>query len=650
MPSKYLIFLLLGGAGVVQAQPYAYVSNCCNYASNASVISTSTGTQSSLVKTGTGGFAATISPDGSLVYISNTLSQSITVIQESTLALVQTIPVPGYVIQWMAVNPAGTELYFTSADSATVSRLVGINLSTGAVFATYAPNAPLTQPVVSNDGTEVFVGVQIVKGSLESGLAVLNSSTLAETLLVNGLYGPGGVAISPDGTKLYVSNLGNSTSPTPQLTVIGESTFGIIAEATLTAGDTPGLVSINPSGSIVYACENGATPDVAVFNTANNTLTTRLPTSGFQPIQAAASANGDSLYITTAGNSSVLSFDAATNAEIASIAVPGSVNGLALSVDGTKLFVPNFGSSRVTVVDEATSNIVASIPVGDMTGGSLGQIAVNPAGTYVFATNYTSNNLSVISTATHEVVATVPTGPHPVAVAVLPTNGSRVFVLNSGNNTITVISGTAFTVLNTITPQLVSGEVVTSLVADPGGAKLYVGVFNTTTEAKSTILTVSTVTHATIGGVLVPYPIALGIDTENDELLALGAQSTSEGMYPINLAVKPPTVVTSGIVPLNVTPVTVPTTNGIVAASSGGIAFATVGGSILSVNLSAKTVTVLGALTGFPGSLTLDPTGAELWVANSSIPNILIYSAANGTALHPVALGNPSFGIAFAPE
>lgn len=649
MPSKYLLFLFLAAVAGAHAAPFAYVSNCCSNPSYTSVISTSTGVQTSLVKTGTGGFASVISPDGSLVYVSNTLSQSITVFQESTLALVKTIPVPGYVVEWMGLSPDGTKLYITSADSQTSARLVGINTSTGAILGTFAPNAPLTPPVVSKDGTEVFVGVQLVTGSVQSGLAVLNSSTLAETLAVNGVYAPGGVAISPDGTKLYVSNLGSSLSPKPQLSVLSESSYGILAVAPMSATQTPGNVSINPSGSIVYACEEGSTPDVVVFSTASNTVTTKLPTGGFEPVQTAASADGTRLYITTAGNSSVLYFNTTLNQEIGTIAVPGSVNGLALSMDGTKLIVPNYGSSQVSVVDEASGKTVAAIPVGDMTNAPGGQVAVNQAGTYVFATNFTSNNLSVISTATHQVVATVPTGPHPIALCVLP-NGAKVYVLNAGNNTVTIVDGAAFTALNTVTPLIPSGSVVTSIAMDPGGAKFYVAEFDTKTETKSVIVSLSTVNHETTGSLLVENPIALGTNYKTDELLTLGFQTNTESLFPINLAVKPPVVVTSGIVPLNIPPVSTVVTNGIAVSPSGTVAFATCSGSTFSINLSALTVTVLASSAGVPSSLALDPGGAELWVANSGSLNVSVFAAGNGSPLPSIYLANPSYGIVFAPQ
>jgi YVTN family beta-propeller protein len=302
----------------------------------------------------------------------------------------------------------------------------------------------------------------------------------------------------------------------------------------------------------------------------------------------------------------------------------------------------------VSVVDYATNAAVANIPVGDMGGATEGQIAVNPAGTYAFVTNYTSNNLSVISTATHQVVATVPTGSHPIAVSVLPSNGSKVYVLNGGGNTITVIDGAAFTVLNTIAPQIVAGGVVTSLALDPGGAKIYVGVFNTKKASSSIILTVSTVNHATTGGVVVDYPVALGLGPTPGELLTIGAGKNSEGLIPITLGSKM-VVVTAGIVPLKIPPVTAPATYGIVAATGGNTAFVTCSGSVFSVNLKALTLNLL-ASAGSPAALALDPSGAELWVPNSESLGVAVFAASNGTALPSINLSNPSFGIGFAQQ
>src|SRR5215831_10118701 len=56
-----------------------------------------------------------------------------------------------------------------------------------------------------------------------------------------------------------------------------------------------------------------------------------------------------------------------------------------------------------------------------------------------YITNGFSNTVSVIDTATNTVTATIPVGRFPFGVAVTP-DGSKVYVPNIGDNTVSVIS------------------------------------------------------------------------------------------------------------------------------------------------------------------------------------------------------------------
>ena len=59
--------------------------------------------------------------------------------------------------------------------------------------------------------------------------------------------------------------------------------------------------------------------------------------------------------------------------------------------------------------------------------------------------------MSVISTATNTVIATIPVGSSPVGVAVTP-DGSKVYVANDGDNTVSVISTATNTVIGAPIP------------------------------------------------------------------------------------------------------------------------------------------------------------------------------------------------------
>ena len=63
---------------------------------------------------------------------------------------------------------------------------------------------------------------------------------------------------------------------------------------------------------------------------------------------------------------------------------------------------------------------------------------MSPDGTRLYVTNNDDNTMSVIHTATNTVTATIVVGSSPQAVAVDP-SGRYVYVTNSGDNTVSVI-------------------------------------------------------------------------------------------------------------------------------------------------------------------------------------------------------------------
>jgi YVTN family beta-propeller protein len=76
-------------------------------------------------------------------------------------------------------------------------------------------------------------------------------------------------------------------------------------------------------------------------------------------------------------------------------------------------------------------------------------VAVTPDGSKVYVANFNDNTVSVIATATNMVIGSpIPVGLRPVGVAVTP-DGSKVFVANNADNTVSVIA-TATNTVSTI--------------------------------------------------------------------------------------------------------------------------------------------------------------------------------------------------------
>jgi len=102
-----------------------------------------------------------------------------------------------------------------------------------------------------------------------------------------------------------------------------------------------------------------------------------------------------------------------------------------------------------SVLDTVTNTVIATVAVGS----NPGFVAVNPAGTRVYVTNSSDSTVSVLDTATNTVTATVPVGSDPVGVAVNPA-GTRVYVANRGSYSVFVLD----TATNTVTATVSGGK------------------------------------------------------------------------------------------------------------------------------------------------------------------------------------------------
>jgi gliding motility-associated-like protein len=276
----------------------------------------------------------------------------------------------------------------------------------------------------------------------------------------------------------YIANGGDNT-----VSVINTLTNLVVA--TITVGQGPISVSVNPDGSRVYVT-NSIPSTVSVINTATNTVVATIPVGRFTN-NAVVSPDGSRVYAT--GQASISVIDTKANAVISTITVLTEAFAIAVSPDGSKLYVTNELKNLVWVISTATNAIIATVAVGQEPSG----ITISPDGRWVYTTNYSSNTVTVINTATNKVTATINVGPAPFGITISP-DGRLVYVGNAGSNTVSVI--------NTST-NMVGGTISTDtepygLSVTPDGAYLYtadaninsVSVFNTATYLPTTTIKV----------------------------------------------------------------------------------------------------------------------------------------------------------------
>jgi YVTN family beta-propeller protein len=275
----------------------------------------------------------------------------------------------------------------------------------------------------------------------------LSESEVRETYKTSGGYpnvligivsvgdSPYGVAVTPDGSNVYVTNWADDT-----VSVIQTSDNTVVD--TISVGASPRGVAVDPDGSHVYVANWGDTT-VSVIQTSDNTVVDTISVNGRYGI--AVDPDGSHVYIANWGDATVSVIQSSDNTVVDTVSVGTDPYMAAITPDGSHVYVANWGDATVSVIQTSDNTVIDTISVGVNPTG----VAVAPDGSHVYVTNNSDATVSVIQTPDNTVIDTISVGDHPTGVAVTP-NGSHVYVINNYDNTASVIQTSDNTVVDTI--------------------------------------------------------------------------------------------------------------------------------------------------------------------------------------------------------
>ncbi len=243
-------------------------------------------------------------------------------------------------------------------------------------------------------------------------------------------------------------------------------------------GNTPSGVAVTPDGTQAYVT-NLEDNTVSVIATSSNTVVATVPV-GSGPIGVAVTPDGAHAYVTNFNSNTVSVIATATNTVVATVAVGSFPEGIAVTPDGKHVYVVNFGSNNVSVIVTAGNTVGATVAVGNTPIG----VTVTPDGQHAYVANNGGNTVSDITTATNTVAATIPVSLSPFGVGIVPPPPGVPFlgfnaVLNIAfgtvPNTDAFTLGTGFTlsstapVINPLT-QPITLQIGTFAVTIPAGS------------------------------------------------------------------------------------------------------------------------------------------------------------------------------------
>ncbi len=274
--------------------------------------------------------------------------------------------------QWLAFNQSGSTAYVANQGDGTVSI---IDTGSNTVIGTVATGA-MPAYVVRGPNGKIYVSNQ---GSGTVSVIDAASNTVISTFEVGG--DPNGIAFDNQGFG-YVA-----TSTSNAIAVFAIATHQVV-ESIPMAGH-PAHLAVTPDGTRLYV-SNQFDGNVAVVDTTTRTVTAVIPMGAF-PTVIRFTTDGTKAYITNQFSNAVYVVDTATNTVTGTIAVGVTPVDIALSADGTRAYVTNFSGlgpqdrnpGTVSVIDLATGTVIETIPVGRAPVGAT----LTPDGTHLYVVN-----------------------------------------------------------------------------------------------------------------------------------------------------------------------------------------------------------------------------------------------------------------------
>ena len=212
-----------------------------------------------------------------------------------------------------------------------------------------------------------------------------------------------GVAIHGD--TLYFADTGNDMVSIIDAATLNPKNYNP-AETDIHVGINPDDLAVSPDGTQLWVADTGpqtgpgAPTNIEVISTATDTVTATLSLPS-APAQVAFSPSGATVYVTTAAGLWI--FNTATHQVTGVIRGLGDPHGIAVSPDGSTVYVTNTADNVVEVIDAATAKVTGTIPVGQLPWG----LALSAKGGTLYVADPDSNQVSVISTKTDTVTSTI---------------------------------------------------------------------------------------------------------------------------------------------------------------------------------------------------------------------------------------------------
>jgi YVTN family beta-propeller protein len=327
--------------------------------------------------------AIAITPDGTKAYVANnnnygiTGSDSVTVLDLiSGIPLMTITDVSFNQPYTITISEDGETVYVTNSFTTTIT-IINNDEVIGTITGFDGPSGMVIK------GTTAFVNNYGAGGNsgLGDSVSIVDLTMPAITGSITVGLAPSALALSIDKRYLYVAMYDTGDTNSGFINVYDTDNNNVLVD-TITNLSGPFDIAVNPNGLKLYITNFGSnnfTPygnTISVISTSSNTITNTI-TVGIQPAGAVVSPNGKFLYVTNY-NTLYNTYDLPVNS-------PGT---------GT-VTVSNLipGQGTVSIINTETEEVVSPTII---VGQSPSAATIDPSGKYLYVTNFGYNTVSGI--------------------------------------------------------------------------------------------------------------------------------------------------------------------------------------------------------------------------------------------------------------
>ncbi|MDA1080779.1 MAG: hypothetical protein O2973_03725 [Gemmatimonadetes bacterium] len=246
-----------------------------------------------------------------------------------------------------------------------------------------------------------------------------------------------GVA-SPDGKTFYAA-----VPNGPHVVILDGATFkeigriesGFFKSSRPNGSASPHGIALTTDGSKLYVgLENADVPGIVVYDTKTNKVIRKIDIMLRGGHFLAIQPGTDKLYYPMREDNRVLVIDTKTDVVSKIITIAGGPVGVGFAPNGD-VWIHNDGDGTVHVIDSKKDEVVQVLK---NLGEGAGRMAVSRDGKWAASTHGTTQDVALINAVTKEVAATIKIGRGP-GFPVFSPDGTKLYVMNSDEGNVVVI-------------------------------------------------------------------------------------------------------------------------------------------------------------------------------------------------------------------